>query len=181
MTTAAANTDFSLLPSGFLANSFTDIPSIGWSPDSKWVALRADHDTNGQYDLFLIRWSAPGTAERPYTALGTGGVSTWSFAPNAQAVAFVGTIGTETAPGLHLATLPASGALSAALLSVADAATQTDVTWLPGSRVILYRAGASKTQLLSVAIDSNGAAATLLPVSGASKTAVVSYQIDPPR
>ena len=57
---------------------------VGWSPNSKWIALRADRDVDTQFDLYLIRWSAPGIAHKPHANSIGSGVTNWAFAPNSQ-------------------------------------------------------------------------------------------------
>jgi len=182
--TAIASSDFSLLPSGFLANSFTDTQSVGWSPDSKWVALRADRDLNSQYDLQLIRWAAPGVAYKPHATSSGSGVTTWAFAPNSQSVAFVGTVSPYANAVLYLGKLPASGAPATAALASAPATAvvQTDINWLPGARVIAYRAVVSgAAQLFAVPVSADGSAGSVVPISGASGSGVSSYQLAPTR
>jgi len=181
---AVAGKDFSLLPTGFLTHAFTDTPSVGWSPDSKWVALRADRDVDGQYDLHLIRWSAPGTAHKPYTSSLGSGVTAWTFAQNSQSVAFVGTVSPQANAGLYLTKLPTSGALPTATLVSAssNSVAQTDITWLPGSRVIAYRAVVSgAAQLFAVPVSADGSPGSLVSISGASGSGVTSYQLAPTR
>jgi putative Ig domain-containing protein/WD40 repeat protein len=180
--TARVGTDFSLLPSSYLANAFTDIPTVGWSPDSKWITFRADRDANNQYDLHLIRWSAPGVAHKAHANTVGAGVSNWSFAPSSQSVAFVGTIAPQTNAGLYLTQLPGSGAPPTATLisAPANATVQTDINWLPGSRVITYRATFSgAAQLFAVPVAADGTAGTAIPVSGVSGSGVTCYQLAP--
>jgi len=182
--TAVAGSEFSLLPSGFLSNSFTGIATSGWSPDSKWIALRADRDVDGQYDLQLIRWSTPGVAYKPHAASSGSGVTTWAFAQNSRSVAFVGTVSPYANAALYLGQLPATGAPPIATLASAPAGAvvQSDVNWLPGARVIAYRAvvdGAA--QLFAVAVGVDGTAGSVLPVSGASGSGVGSFQLAPVR
>jgi hypothetical protein len=180
--TAAIGTDFSLLPTGFLSNAFTDIPKVGWSPDSKWIALRADRDVDAQFDLQLVRWSAPGVSYKPHS-IGAG-VATCSFAPNSQSVAFVGSIAPRNNAGLYLSKLPAGGAPPTAMLVSAPASSvvQTDINWLPGSRVIAYRATVSgASQLFAVPVAADGTAGSPIPISGASGSGVSSYQLAPTR
>jgi hypothetical protein len=184
LATAAAGADFSLLPSGFLSNTFTDTPTIGWSPDSKWVALRADRDVNAQYDLQLIRWSAPGVAYKPHANSIGSGVASWAFAQNSQSVAFVGNIAPQNNAGLYLSKLPSTGAPpTAALVSApANAVVQSDINWLPGSRVIAYRATVSgATQLFAVPIAPDGNAGGVVSISGVSGSGVSAYQLAPTR
>ena len=179
---AAAGTDFSLLPIGFLSNAFTDTPSTGWSPDSKWVALRADRDVDAQYDLQLIRWSAPGTAYKPHANSIMAGVTTWAFAPNSQSVAFVGTIAPQTNAGLYLSKLPASGAPPTAtpVSAPPSSVVQTDINWLPGSHLIAYRATVSgAAQLFAVPVAADGTTGSVVPISGVSGSGVSSYQLAP--
>jgi hypothetical protein len=179
---AVAGSDFSLLPSGFLSNTFTDLAATGWSPDSKWVALRADRDTNGYYDLQLIRWGAPGVAYKPHpTSIGVG-VTMWAFAPTSQSIAFVGTVGPNADAALYVGTLPATGAPPTAALASAPASAvvQADVNWLPGARVIAYRAVVGNAaQLFAVTVGADGSAGSVVPISGASGSGVSSYQLAP--
>jgi Tol biopolymer transport system component len=180
---AAVGSDFALLPSGFLSNAFTDT-SFGWSPDSKWIALSADRDVNGQFDLYLIRWSAPGTTYKPHANSIAPGVTTWAFSQNSQSVAFVGTIAPQNNAALYLTKLPASGAPPTATLISAPASSvvQTDINWLPGSRVIAYRATVSGAQqLFAVPVTADGTAGSPIPISGASGAGVSSYQLAPTR
>jgi len=179
--TAVAGSDFSLLPSGFLAQSYTDTAATGFSPDSKWVALRADRDADKQYDLQLIRWSTPGVAYKPHSTTISAGVTSWAFAQNSQAVAFVGTVSPYANADLYVAKLPATGAPPNAIIASAPASAvvQSDVNWLPGSRVIAYRAvvgGAA--QLFAVPVGADGSPGSVVPVSGAMGT-VSSYQLAP--
>lgn len=180
--TAVAGFDFSLLPSGFLSNSFTDPAATGWSPDSKWVAIRADRDTNSLYDLHLIRWGAPGVAYKPHAASIGVGVTTWAFAPNSQTIAFVGTVSPYANAALYISKLPATGAPPAAALASAPASAvvQADVNWLPGARVIAYRAALSgAAQLFAVPVAADGSTGSVVPISGASGSGVSSYQLAP--
>jgi len=179
---AVADTDFSLLPSGFLSNAYTDIQSVGWSPDSRWIALRADRDIDARYDLQLMRWSAPGVSYKPNANSTASGVATYAFAQNSQSVAFVGTIAPQSNAGLYLTKLPASGAPPTATLvsAPANAVVQTDINWLPGSRVITYRALVSgPAQLFAVPVGADGTAGSAVSISGASGTGVSSYQLAP--
>lgn len=181
---AAAGADFALLPNGFSANSFTDIQSVGWSPDSQWVVLRADRDVSNQYDLQLIRWSAPGTVYKPHANTTGPGVSTWAFSQNSQSVAFVGTVSPQANAGLYLARLSPTGPpTQAPLISApANAVVQTDINWLTGSRVITYRATVSGgAQLFAVPIAADGTAGSPIPISGVSGSGVTSYQLAPTR
>lgn len=181
---AVAGSDFSLLPSGFLSNSFTDTPASGWSPDSKWVALRADRDANSQYDLQLIRWAAPGVAYKPYATSVSTGVTTWAFAQNSQKIAFVGTVSPYANAALYVSKLPATGAPPTAVLvsAPASAVVQADINWLPGSRVLAYRAVVSGgDQLFAVSVAADGTAGSVVPVSGPSGSAVKSYLLAPTR
>jgi len=182
--TAAVSVDFSLLPSGFSTHSFTDILSVGWSPDSKWIAVRADRDVDTQVDLNLLRWSAPGVLYKPHANSTASGVTTWAFAPNSRSVAFVGTIAPQLNTGLYLSQLPASGAPPTATLisAPASAVVQTDINWLPGSRVLAYRATVSgAAQLFAVPIAADGTVGSVIPISGVSGSGVSSYQLAPTR
>jgi len=182
--TATVGTDFSLLPSGFLSNAFTDSTTVSWSPDSKWIALRADRDIDSQYDLYVVRWSAPGVAYNAHANSIGAGVTAWVFAPNSRSVAFVGGIAPQSNAGLYLTTLPTTGAPPTAALvsSPLNAVVQADINWLPGSRVITYRATVSDAaQLFAVPVAADGTAGTPVPVSGASGSGVTSYQLAPIR
>jgi Putative Ig domain/WD40-like Beta Propeller Repeat len=184
VTSAATGSDFSLLPSGFLQNAFTDIPSVSWSPDSRWVALRADRDVNAQYDFFLVRWSAPGVTYKPHASTIAPGVASWAFAQNSQAVAFVGTISPVANAGLYLTNLPSSGAppLGTLVSAPSNAVVQNDIAWLPGSRVLVYRAAVSgATQLFAVPVAADGTAGTVTPISGVSGSGITSYSLAPSR
>ncbi len=180
--TAAVGGDFSLLPSGFLSNAFTNIYDVSWSPNSQWISLRADRDVNDQFDLYLIRWSAPGVAYKPHANSTASGVTTWAFAPNSQSVAFVGGIAPQNNAGLYLTTLLANGAPPTATLISAPASSvvQTDISWLPGSRVITYRANvAGVAQLFAVPVAADGSAGSVVSISGVSGSGVGSYQLAP--
>jgi hypothetical protein len=182
VSTAAAGTGISVVPASFLLNSFTAIPSYGWSPNSQWIAVRSDKDTDGLFDLYLVRWSELGTVIRPYASSTTPGVSTWQFAPNSSSVAFVGVLGASTVPELYLSTLPATGTpgTASALTAATDPAVQDDMAWLPGSRVIVYRANdTGGPQLHAVHVSATGTSSSALSVSGASGTGVPSYQLAP--
>jgi len=179
---AVAGTDFSLLPSGFLSNTFTDTPSIGWSPDSKWVAFRADRDVDARYDLQLVRWSAPGVLYRPHVNSNASGVTKWAFAQNSQSIAFVGSIAPQNDAGLYLTKLPATGAPPTATLvsTPTKSVVQTDINWLPGSRVLTYRAVLSGApQLFALPVAADGTAGPPISISGASGSGVASYQLAP--
>jgi len=181
---AVAGADFSLLPSGFLSNTFTDTWTVGWSPDSKWIAVRADRDVDARYDLQLIRWSAPGFAYKPHANSIGSGVATWAFAQNSQTVAFVGAISPQANAGLYLGKLPAAGAPPPATLvsAPASAVVQNDINWLPGSRSIAYRASVSgSAQLFALPIAADGTAGNAVSISGASGSGVSSYQLAPVR
>jgi len=180
--TAKVSSDFALLPSGFLSNAFTDTYDVSWSPNSQWIGLRADRDVNGQFDIYVMRWSAPGVLHKPNANSTASGVTTYAFAQNSQSVAFVGTIAPQSSAGLYLTTLPASGAPPTAMLvsAPANSVVQTDVNWLPGSRVITYRALVSgAAQLFAVPVAADGTAGSPLAISGVSGTGVSSYQLVP--
>jgi Tol biopolymer transport system component len=185
VTTAAPNTDFSLLPSGFsssASNVDSGIQLSAWSPDSKWLAFRADRDVKNQYDLHLTRWATPGTAYKAHANSIGSGVSTSTFAPNSQVIAFVGSISPQANAGLYLTGLPASGAPPLATLVSAPpaAVVQNDITWLPGSRVLAYRATISgKAQLFALPLAADGTPGEVVPISGASGSGVSSYQLVP--
>jgi len=182
--TATVGTDFSLLPIGFLSNAFTGTSGMSWSPNSQWIALRADRDLAGQFDLYLIRWSAPGIAHKPHANSIGSGVTNWAFAPNSQSIAFVGTIAPQNNAGLYLSKLPPSGAPPTATLVSAPASSvvQTDIDWLPGSRVIAYRATVSgAAQLFALPVAADGTAGSPVSISGVSGSGVSSYQLAPAR
>ena len=179
---ADAGTDFSLLPSGYFSNSFTGFSRVNWSPDSRWVALLADRDVDGQFDLNLVRWSAPGIIYKPHANSISPGVAAWAFAQNSKSIAFVGTISPRANPGLYLSQLTASAAPSTATLASApeSAIVENDLQWLPGSRVIAYRATVSGTdQLFALTVTADGSADAVTAISGASGSGVTSYQLAP--
>jgi hypothetical protein len=183
----AANSDFSLLPSGFAStatNAGMYVQLSAWSPDSGWIALRADRDVKNRYDLHLIRWSAPGTTYKLHANAIAAGVSTSAFSPNSQAIAFVGTISPQANDGLYLTPLPATGAPPLATLVSAPAAAvvQNDIAWLPGSRVLAYRASVSgRPQLFALPVAADGTPGEVVPISGVSGSGVTSYQLAPLR
>jgi len=182
--TATVSTDFSLLPSGFLSNAFTDTYDVRWSPNSQWVALRSDRDVNNQFDLYLTRWSTPGALYKPHANSIAPGVTTWAFSQNSQSVAFVGTIAPQNNAGLYLTKLPTSGAPpTATLVSTPTTSTvQTDLNWLPGSRVIAYRATVSgAAQLFALPVAADGTPGSVVSISGVSGSGVSSYQLAPTR
>jgi len=112
------------------------------------------------------------------------GVTNWAFAPHSQSIAFVGTIAPQNNAGLYLTKLPTSGAPPTATLvsSPASSVVQTDINWLPGSRVITYRATESgAAQLFAVPVAADGTAGSALPISGVSGSGVSSYQLAPTR
>lgn len=192
--TASLNSDVSILPDGLFLNAFTDISSdgdlYGWSPNSAWVAFAADKNIDGVYDLFLVRWPGPGP-NGPVTAMATGaGVSAYQFAPNSSAIALVGTGISAEQSVLWLSRLPASGGATnaLALTNAGDPAVRTDISWLPGSRMILYRASdTGGDQLHGVHITSDGSPSAPMSLSGigvtgtggTSATGVVGYQPAP--
>jgi hypothetical protein len=180
--TAAPNSSYTLLPTDFSTNSFTSMAEYSWSPDSSWVALRADRYDDTINDLFLIRWATPGVATRPYSSRLAPGVSAYKFAPSATSIAYVGITGTATVPQLYISQLPSTGPASSGVQASASSgpAVQNDITWLPGSRVVLYRANdAGGYQLHNVHLTSDGATSSVLSASGASGSGVVSYQMAP--
>lgn len=181
--TAVLGADRSVLPNGFLLNAFTDIRMRGWSPDSHWLALTADRDVSTLYDLFLIRPTAvTPVAYRPY-ASSVNSISNWWFSPNSKSVAILGTLVPQAQPSLYLSTLPINGAPSnAVLVSDGSSAVQGDVTWLPGSRVILNRATVTGgAQLFASSVTPDGSVSAPQSVSGQSGAGVTSYQIAPIR
>lgn len=145
------------------------------------MALRADRDTNDRYDLHLVRWSAPGIIYKPHANSEGAGVATWAFSPNSRFIAFSGSIAPQARAGLYVTQLPATGTPpDAQQVSDATATVQTDLGWLPGSRVLAYRANVSgKPQLLAATISRDGDASSV-PISGPSGT-VGSYQLSPSR
>jgi hypothetical protein len=137
---------------------------------------------DARFDLYLLRWSAPGTAYKAHATSTGPGVATAAFAPNSQTIAFVGTISPQANVGLYLAPLPAKGAPPAATLVSEPAASivQPDIAWLPGSRVLAYRATVSgANQLFAVPVAADGSAGSVVPISGASGSGVSSYQLAP--
>jgi hypothetical protein len=182
--TAKVGNDFPLLPSGFLSSASPGIRDLNWSPNSQWIALSADRDVYNQIDLYLVRWSAPGVAHKPYASSVGSGVTTWAFAQNSQSVAFVGTIAPQNNAGLYLSKLPPTGAPPTATLvsNPASVVVQSDINWLPGSRVIAYRATLSGvTQLFALPVAADGTAGIAIPISGMSGSGVSSYQLAPAR
>jgi len=181
--TTQSNKDFTLLPSDFLSNSSTETYNAGWSPDSKWVALLADHDTNSHFDLYLVRWAAPGIAYRTHGNSIAPGVTNWTFAPNSRALAFVGSISPQSNEGLYFSALPTSGAPPlATLVSSPSATVQPDTSWLPGSHVLTYRAAINDVpSLYAVLVASDGSLGKVVPLSGATGNGngVRSYQLAP--
>ncbi|MGC4068577.1 MAG: Ig domain-containing protein [Polyangiaceae bacterium] len=180
--TAPQYSDASLLGSGFFANPFTSVNEYHWSPDSNWIAVLSDRYTTGTDELFLVRFSSPSNPIRPYSQASTPGVSKASFSPNSNHVAFVGTINSASLPGLHLSALPAFGdpRAAVALTPPTAAAVQNDIAWLPGSRVILYRANdAGGAQLHAALLGADGSTSTSQSISGAFGTGVTSYQPAP--
>lgn len=181
---AAANSDVPLLPSGFLTNAFTNISGVGWSPNSAWLGLVLDREANNQNDLYLVRWSAPGIAHKAHASSAGQGVSTYSFGSNSKSVAFVGTIAPQSTSGLYLIKLPETGApLPGSLVSTpATASVQNDINWLPGSRVVAYRAVVSGApQLFAIPVAADGTTGSPISISGVSGSGVSSYQLAPAR
>lgn len=179
--------DFSLLPTGFSSeatNPNLDVVNRGWSPDGAWIAMHADRDVDSTYDLYLLRWSTPGNAFKAHAPTRAPGVTTSAFSPSSRYAALVGTIAPLTNAGLYVSRLPESGAPEPGKLisTPATAAVQDDFAWLPGSRVIAYRATIStKAQLFALPLDAAGAAGSVVPVSGMSGSGVSSYQLQPLR
>ena len=174
--TAAAASDFSLLPTGLLGAS-SPVYAVNWSPNSQWVALIAEGN------LQLIRWSAPGVAYKPHANFTGSGVTMWAFSQNSESVALVGSIAPQNSAGLYLTKLPTTGAPPiAALVSSPDAVVQTDINWLPGSRVLTYRAAVSgATQLFALPVAADGTPGSPISISGVSGSGVTSYQLAPTR
>ena len=182
--TAAADSAYTLLPADFTTNTFTGIAEYSWSPDSSWVALRADRYDDAINDLFLVRWSAKGVATRPYSSRLAPGVSSYRFSPATTGIAYVGILNSATVPQLYVSQLPATGPATAAIQASTNSgpAVQNDIAWLPGSRVILYRANDSGGyQLHNVLLTASGAVSNALNTSGASGSGVSSYQVAPIR
>jgi len=182
--TASVGSDFSLLPSGFLSNSFSSVTPAAWSPNSTWLGLSVDRDVDNQNDLYLVRWSAPGTAYKAHSNSVAQGVSTYAFSPNSKSIAFVGMISPQANNALYLTKLPTTGAppLATLISAPASAIVQSDLTWLPGSRVLTYRASVSgATQLFAVPVAPDGSAGTPVSISGVSGSGVPSYQLAPTR
>jgi len=181
---APVGADFSLLPSGFLTNTFAGITGAGWSPDSAWVGFLTDRDVDKQNDLYLVRWSAAGTAYKAHSNSVAQGVATYAFSPNSKSIAFVGMISPQANNALYLTKLPTTGAppLATLISAPASAIVQSDLTWLPGSRVLTYRASVSgATQLFAVPVAPDGSAGTPVSISGVSGSGVPSYQLAPTR
>jgi hypothetical protein len=182
--TAVADSAYTLLPADFTTNTFTGIAEYSWSSDSSWVALRADRYDDAINDLFLVRWSAPGEATRPYTSRLAPGVSSYRFSPTTTGIAYVGILNSATVPQLYFSQLPATGPATTAIQVSTNSgpAVQNDIAWLPGSRVILYRANDSGGyQLHNVLLTASGAVSNALNTSGASGSGVSSYQVAPIR
>jgi len=174
--TAKINSDFSVLPSGILSSM--NYGDENWSPNSQWFAVRASGD------LYLIRWSAPDVANKPYANTAGSGVVSWSFAQNSQSIAIVGTVSPQNDTGLYLSQLPISGAplIATPVSAPAHAGVQADVKWLPGSRVLTYRAVVSGApQLFALPVAADGTPGTPISISGVSGTGVTSYQLAPTR
>src|SRR6185369_6468873 len=151
--------------------------AVNWSPNSQWVALIAEGN------LQLIRWSAPGVAYKPHANFTGSGVTMWAFSQNSESVALVGSIAPQNSAGLYLTKLPTTGAPPiAALVSSPDAVVQTDINWLPGSRVLTYRAAVSgATQLFALPVAADGTPGSPISISGVSGSGVTSYQLAPTR
>lgn len=182
LSASSASTDFTLLPADFSINSFTNIANFDWSPNGEWIATLGDTNVDGLFDLYLIRWSSPGVATKPYASATAPGISAWQFGPNSRTVAYVGALGTAAVPELHLTTLPSTGTptTTLALTATTAPAVQNDISWLPGSRVILYRASdLGGPQLHAVHVSEAGTTRSPLSVSGISGTGVMSYRIAP--
>jgi hypothetical protein len=179
---ATSGTGYSLLPAGFSTNPFTDISNFAWSPDSSWVVLRADRYDDSVYDLFLARWSSAGSATRPYSSRLSPGVSSWQFAPSSERIAYVGTLDSATVPQLYLSQLPTTGSANTAVQvsTTSGPSVQNDIGWLPGSRVVLYRANdAGGPQLHAVLLTATGTASSVLTASKSGGTGVKSFQVAP--
>jgi hypothetical protein len=184
LATATPGADFSLLPSGFLPNSFTSLWNVAWSPDSAWIALSIDREIDQQNDLYLVRWAAPGVAYKAHANSINQGVTSYAFSGNSRSVAAVATIGPQANAGLYLTKLPASGPppLAALVSTPPVAVVQNDINWLPGSRSLAYRAAFSgSTQLFAIPVAADGTAGPPVPISGASGSGVTSYQLAPAR
>jgi hypothetical protein len=109
-------------------------------------------------------------------------VVAWSFSPNSRRIGYIGTLNGETLPGLFVGNLPIDGDLSPglSLTPSGGAPVQSDIAWLPGSRVILYRANdAGGAQLHAALLGTDGSALTSQSVSGVFGTGVTSYQVAP--
>jgi len=181
---ATLGSDKTLLPADFATNGFTSINAYGWSPDSNWVALRADRFTSNVDDLYLVKFNSSSTAVRPYGAIAAPGVTTWQFAPNSRYVAYVGILGTATLPGLYVSQLPSTGTPgnAAQITAASSPSVQTDIGWLAGSRVLLYRANdAGGAQLHATPLSSAAVAGNAISLTGAYGTGVSVYQPAPTR
>jgi dipeptidyl aminopeptidase/acylaminoacyl peptidase len=181
---ASPSSDVSLLPDGFLINGFTSTSRARWSPDSTWVAFGANQTTSAIYEMYLVRWPGPGSLNPVSAMTAAPGVGVWQFSPNSNALAYVGTTYSATTSSLHLVTLPATGAApnAVALTGASDPTVRDDITWLPGSRVLLYRAAdAGGDQVHGVHISANGIASAPFSVSGATTTGkgVTAYAVAP--
>jgi len=182
--TATAGRDVALLPADFGTNSFTNMGACDWSPDSKWIKLHADRFADGTDELFLVRFSAPGAATRPYTTIAAPGISASQFSPNSAYIAYVGILGTTTLPSLYLSQLPSAGTPTSASLATPpnSPSVQRDIAWLPGSRVLLYRTNdAGGAQLHTTPLSSAGGSGNSISVTGAYGTGVSTYQPAPTR
>jgi hypothetical protein len=112
----------------------------------------------------------------------TPGVSAYQFAPSSERIAYVGILGSATVPQLYVSPLPTLGLPGAAVQLSTGTSVQNDIAWLPGSRVVLYRANdPGGYQLHHVLLASDGTASTPLSTSGPSGGGVTSYQIAPVR
>jgi hypothetical protein len=104
------------------------------------------------------------------------------FSSNSKYVAYVGALNGVAQSVLYASTLPTIGDPSpaVALTVTGTPAVQSDIAWLPGSRVILYRANdAGGAQLHAALLGTAGSALTSQSVSGVFGTGVTSYQIAP--
>jgi hypothetical protein len=133
-------------------------------------------------DLFLVKWSTPGSSVKPYSNRLSPGVSKYLFAPTSERIAYVGILDAATVPQLFMSELPTAGTPSNAVQAstLAGPTVQNDISWLPGSRVLLYRANdVGGAQLHSVLLDSTGKATKVVPSSGTLGSGVTFYQVAP--
>jgi hypothetical protein len=177
--TAATNSDVSLLPDGVASAGVDKSP---WSPDSSWITMVSHNAANNTNDLYLVRWTGPAPATAVSSMIaGSSTTRATRFAPNSSAVAFNGNVLDATIKTLHLSLLPPTGPATpaVALTNASQPSVRADINWLPGSKVVLYRAAdPGGDQLHLIHIGANGSASAPLSISGLS-SGVASYQIAP--